>query len=239
METMKQLSKVKSIFYHLYPGILITLFFVGITPWLLRYGLPPQFSMLLAITLVVSPVIVIHLHKAKSEESVRKLRDLIGYREKLSRRRLIVYTLGLVSFAFLVYGLTQPLNELISSSLFSWLPEWYQVRDFDGYSKQIVLITLILNILLNGLLAPFLEEIYFRGYLLPRMETWGKLAPLVSTLLFSVYHFWQPQIYLTLFIALIPMVWLTWRTKSVRLAIYTHCGLNIVGALLSLGMLFQ
>ena len=236
---MKQHSKTKSILYHLYPGILITLFFVGITPLLLRHGLPPQLSMLLAIALVVTPVILIHLRKARSEEDVKKIRDLISYKERLPRIKLIGYTLGLIIFAYLVYGLSQPLNERISSSLLSWLPEWYQVRDFQGYSKRIVIITLLLNLILNGLLAPVLEEIYFRGYLLPRMEKWGKLAPLVSALLFSLYHFWQPQIYLTLFIALIPMVWLTWRTKSIRLAIYTHCGLNIVGALLSLGMIFR
>jgi membrane protease YdiL (CAAX protease family) len=236
---MKQHSKSKSILYHLYPGLLITLFFVGITPLLIRHGLPPQLTMLLAIALIVTPVILIHLYRAKSEEGVEKIRDLIGYKEKLPRMRLILYSLGLIAFAYLVYGLTQPLNTIISARLFSWLPEWYQVRDFEGYSQRIVVITLLLNILLNGLLAPFLEEIYFRGYLLPRMKNWGKFAPVLSALLFSLYHFWQPQIYLTLFIALIPMVWLTWKTKSIRLAIYTHCGLNIVGALLSLGLIFQ
>jgi membrane protease YdiL (CAAX protease family) len=236
---MKQHSKSKSILYHLYPGIVITLFFVGTSPLLLRHGLPPQLTMLIAIALVVIPVILIHLYKAKSEEGVERIRDLIAFKEKLPRKRLVVYTLGLVVFAYLVYGLTQPLNVLISAKLFSWLPEWYQVRDFEGYSQRIVVITLLLNIILNGLLAPFLEEIYFRGYLLPRMEQWGKLAPVVSAILFSLYHFWQPQIYLTLFIALIPMIWLTWKTKSVKLAIYTHCGLNIVGALLSLGLIFK
>ena len=236
---MKQHSKLQSILFHLYPGVLITFFFVGTTPFLIRHGLPPQLSMLLAIALVVTPVILIHLHKAKSGEGVKSLSDLIAFREKLPRKRLILYVPGLIVFAYLVYGLTQPLNELIAAKMFSWLPEWYQVRDFEGFSKKIVIITLLLNILLNGLLAPFLEEIYFRGYLLPRMERWGRMAPVINALLFSLYHFWQPQIYLTLFIALIPLSYLTWKTKSISLAIYTHCGLNIVGALLSLGMIFQ
>lgn len=236
---MTQHSKSKSVLYHLYPGVLITLFFVATTPFLIRHGLPPQLSMLLSIVVVVTPVIMIHLDKARSKEGVNNLKELISYKEKLPTKRLLLYSLGLIVFAYLVYGLTQALNVSISARLLSWLPEWYQVRDFEGYSRRIVLVTLLLNILLNGLLAPFLEEIYFRGYLLPRMETWGKMAPVLSALLFSLYHFWQPQIYLTLFIALIPMVWLTWKTKSIRLAIYTHCGLNIMGALLSLGLIFQ
>ena len=137
----------------------------------------------------------------------------------------------------MIYGITQPLNDILESKFLNWLPEWYRVRDFEGYSRRIIAIILILNLVLNGLLAPVLEEIYFRCYLLPRMESWGKSAPIISTLLFSLYHFWQPQIYLTLIIALLPMVYLVWKTKSIRLAIYTHCGLNIVGAVLSFAMI--
>ena len=111
------------------------------------------------------------------------------------------------------------------------------MRDFNGYAPKIIIITLMLNLVLNGAVAPFLEEIYFRGYLLPRMKTWGKSAPIISTLLFSLYHFWQPQIYLTLIIALVPMTYLTWKTQSIKLAIYTHCGLNIVGAIISFAMI--
>jgi len=131
----------------------------------------------------------------------------------------------------------QPVNQLLADRLFDWLPDWYQVRDFEGYSKKTVTMVLILNLLFNGLLAPVLEEIYFRGYLLPRMDSFGKTAPLINVLLFSLYHFWQPQIYFTLIIALLPMTYLVWKTRSIRLAIITHCGLNIAGALLSLAMI--
>lgn len=236
---MKQHSRLKSILYHFYPGFLITFFFVIITPFIVKEGLPPQLSMMLAIVVVVVPVILLHLNKAKQKEGVNRIRDLVVYNEKLATRKLTLYTTGLIVFAFLIFGLTQPLNEIISEKLFYWLPDWYKVRDFDGYSKTVILITLVLNLLLNGLLAPYLEELYFRGYLLPRMQTWGKLAPLVSAVLFSLYHFWQPQIYLTLMIALFPMTYLVWKTKCLKLAIYVHCGLNIIGALLSFGMINQ
>jgi uncharacterized protein len=234
---MEQHSKLKSIFYHFYPGVLITFFFVFITPFIVIIGLPPQLSMLLAIVVVVVPVFLLHLKKAKQKEGVNRIRDLVVYNEKLPPKKVITYTVGLIVFAFIIYGLTQPLNEILTLKLFYWLPEWYKVRDFEGYSKTIILITLVLNLLLNGLLAPYLEELYFRGYLLPRMETWGKYAPLFNAILFSLYHFWQPQIYLTLIIALFPMTYLVWKTKSLKLAIYVHCGLNIIGALLSFSML--
>src|SRR5690606_40264753 len=194
---MKQHSKSVSILYHVYPGIIITVFFSVITPFIVKRGLPPQLSMLIAIAVVVVPVLLLHLKKAKKSEGVGRIRDLVVYKEELTTAKLILYTAGLIIFAFLVYGLTQPLNEIITDKLFFWLPDWYKVRDFQGYTKTVILITLVLNLLLNGLLAPYLEELYFRGYLLPRMETWGKVAPLVNAVLFSLYHFWQPQIYLT------------------------------------------
>ena len=149
------------------------------------------------------------------------------------------FSYGIVGFLIENGIVTQPINEIITDKMLYWLPDWYKVRDFEGYSKSIILITLIVNLILNGLLAPYLEELYFRGYLLPRMQTWRKYAPLMSAILFSFYHFWQPQIYLTLVIALFPMTYLVWKTKSLKLAIYTHCGLNIVGALLSFGMINQ
>jgi membrane protease YdiL (CAAX protease family) len=36
------------------------------------------------------------------------------------------------------------------------------------------------------------EEMYFRGYLLPRISRLGAWAPLVNTVLFSLYHLFTP-----------------------------------------------
>lgn len=235
---MKQHSKLQSISFHLYPGLAIVVVFALATPYFLRLGLPPQVSMLTAILLVVIPLFLIHLNQAKKVEGKKSILDLNPYTNELPAKKLFGYVAGLILFAFLVYGLTQPLNVILTEKLLFWLPDWYKVQDFTGYSKNIILITLIANLILNGLIAPFLEEIYFRGYLLPRMESWGNFAPLVNTVLFSLYHFWQPQIYLTLVIALFPMTYLVWKTNSLKLGIYTHCGLNIVGAILSFGQVY-
>lgn len=236
---MVQHSKLQSILYHLYPGVLITLFFGMTTPYFVKMGAPPQLSLLVAIVVIVTPVLFLHLRYAKKHEQVSRIIDLVEYKEILPNKKLFLYTLGLIVFAFLVYGITQPINEVLTDKLLYWLPDWYKVRDFEGYARTIIIVTLILNLILNGLLAPYLEEFYFRGYLLPRMHTWGKYAPVMSAILFSFYHFWQPQIYLTLLIALFPMIYLVWKTRSLKLAIYTHCGLNIIGALLSFGLLYQ
>jgi len=120
---MKQLSKTRAIIYHLYPGVVITLFFILVTPYFISNGLPPQLSMLVAIVLVVVPIIFFHLLEAKQKEELARIKDLFTYRQKLSNKKILLYTIGLIFFAFLVYGLLQPLNEIISDKLFYWLPD--------------------------------------------------------------------------------------------------------------------
>jgi membrane protease YdiL (CAAX protease family) len=234
---IQQLSKTQAIVYHLYPGIAIVFSFIVITPILVRYHYPPQLGMLVSIFLVAIPLLISHLQWAKNKELHNNLVQLNGYRNKLGTTKLILYTLGLVMLAFLIWGFTQRLNKTISENLFGWLPGWFTTQDFKGYSTEVVRLTLVLNLLLNGVVAPFVEEYYFRGYLLPRMRTWGKWAFVLNAVLFSLYHFWQPYIYLTLILSLLPMSWLVWKTKDLRLAIFTHCLLNIIGAVLSFGLL--
>ena len=222
--------------YHLYPGVVIVLSFVIFAPILVKYNYPPQLAILVSIILVAIPLFIFHLRWAKGKETSKSVWQLNGYKNKLSTAKLILYSVGLVVFMFLVWGITQPLDKVISDKLLGWLPKWFTVQDFDGYGRDIILITLIINLIVNGLLAPFVEEFYFRGYLLPRMDAWGKWAFVLNAVLFSFYHFWQPYVYLTLILALTPMIWLVWKTKDLRLAILTHCLLNIVGTLLSFGL---
>jgi hypothetical protein len=44
----------------------------------------------------------------------------------------------------------------------------------------------------NGLVGPITEELYFRGFLLPRIDRYGIWAPVLNTFLFSIYHVWTP-----------------------------------------------
>jgi uncharacterized protein len=234
---VEQLTRRASVVYHLYPGVVITACFVALTPHVVARGYPPQFSMLLCIVGVAIPLLLMHLRAVRKKEGWTSIGQLNGYTERLPTSRLVSYSLGLVVVAFMAWGMLQPVDQVIAASLLSWLPDWYTVQDFSGYGREAVVTTLVANVVLNGVLAPVVEEIYFRGYLLPRMEAWGKWAFVANAALFSVYHFWQPYIYLTLTFALLPMTYLVWKTKDLRLAILTHCLLNLVGALLTMAML--
>jgi len=232
-----QLSKAKAILYHLYPGVCIALGFIFLAPFFMHFGFPPQFGSLVAIILVALPLLASHLSRARKRENKNRIVELNLLTGKLPILKLILYSVGLVILMFMIWGITQPLDAIITQKLFDWLPAWYTVQDFAGYDKDKILVTLVFNLLLNGFLGPYVEELYFRGYLLPRMKSFGKYAFLINAVLFSLYHLWQPYVYLTLILALTPMIWLVWKTKSLKLAILTHSLLNIVGALLAFGLL--
>jgi uncharacterized protein len=235
----EQLSKAKAIVYHLYPGVIITIGFTLLTPFLIRKGYPPQLGVLLSVVIVAIPLFIAHLLRVKKKENKSSIWKVNGYTNRLPLKKLILYSLGLVVFMFLVWGVTQPVDQIITKKFLSWLPSWYTVQDFKGYSQKAIGITLMLNLVLNGIIGPFFEEFYFRGYLLPRMAAWGKWAFVVNAIFFSLYHIWQPYVYFTLIIALMPMIYLVWKTKDIRLAILTHALLNIIGALASFGLLVK
>src|SRR5262245_37824149 len=125
---MQQLTKSKAILYHLYPGIIIAIFFAILTPLLLKYDLPPQLSIMIVIALVAIPLLAWHLSKTKREEHKRRIAEVNGYQNRISTGKLILYIVGLVVFMFFVWGATQPLNKIITEKLLIWLPSWYTVQ---------------------------------------------------------------------------------------------------------------
>jgi len=72
-----------------------------------------------------------------------------------------------------------------------------------NYERGLVWTIVALSLVLN-VAVPRVEELYFRGYLLPRLGRCGRWAPLVNTALFSVYHVWQPWEFFSRLAALLP-----------------------------------
>jgi len=109
-----ELSKIKTVIFHLYPGIFITLGFIVLAPFFMRYGFPPQFGSLIAIAVVAVPLLLLHLRSVKKQGGKDRITDINGLTNKLPTSRLILYSFGLVVFAFVIWGATQPLDAIIT-----------------------------------------------------------------------------------------------------------------------------
>jgi membrane protease YdiL (CAAX protease family) len=99
-------------------------------------------------------------------------------------------------------------------------------------------VTLAAFFAINGLIGPIVEELYFRGYLLPRMERLGRWAPLVNVSLFSVYHFWSPWQIVARILGLGPTVYAVRWKRNIYLGMAVHCGLNTLSVLIVAMLVF-
>jgi membrane protease YdiL (CAAX protease family) len=218
----------------------MTVAFVAFAPLAEAVGFPPIAALLAAIALVLVPVELGIMVWASRREGVG-FGGLIAYRRPLPLRRAAWLVPALILLAFLGFGLHQAIEPVLIQSWFAWLPDWYvspiQLDRIGDHSATAWALTLAAYLILNGLIGPIMEELYFRGYLLPRMDRLGRWAPLVNVTLFSLYHFWSPWQVMARVLAIGPTVYAVRWTRNVYLGMVVHCTLNTIGVLLVAGLI--
>jgi membrane protease YdiL (CAAX protease family) len=133
----------------------------------------------------------------------------------------------IVYFILLFVVIAPVIKPYIVKTFFHWWPDQFSfqllLRDPTkeaGYAGIIVLV--LFYIILSGILGPLIEELYFRGYLLPRMDRFaGKWAPLLGAFLFSIYHFYSPWENLIRIVASYPLVYTVWK-KEISASGYSY-----------------
>jgi len=231
MHKPEQFSLPTILILHLAPGIPILLLILLFASPLI--GLPLLTSVLLAIPFGLIPVqwgIII----AWARRRKVRVREAIPFLHGIFRRfnaKALVWCF--LAFCFLGASTAlQGAEADLWQPVFRWLPGWFR---FDRISSQplsgsTAAVTVVLNFVFNVILAPVTEEIYFRGFLLPRMEKFGALSPAVSVALFSVYHFFNP-FQLLWRLSFIPAVYVAWKYKDIRYSALPHILGNLIGAI--------
>jgi uncharacterized protein len=223
----------------LVPGALMTAAYVLLAPVVERAGFPPIAALLVAILIVLIPFELAVILRSGGN-GARGIVSTIPYRRAMPVRDWVWLVPVLIVAAFVGFGLSMAFEPAIVDSLFNWLPDWF-VRPIDidrigDYSRGAWLVTLLTYLVLNGFVGPIVEELYFRGYLLPRMEWMGRWAPLVNVSLFSLYHFWSPWQLLGRILGFGPTVYAVRWKENVYLGMVVHCSLNTIGVILVIGM---
>jgi uncharacterized protein len=103
-----------------------------------------------------------------------------------------------------------------------------------SYPTSILLTTSIFRIICSGIIAPIAEELYFRGFLLPRLDRLGLWAPLLNVVLFAFQHLWTPLGNPGRVLALFPLVYVAWRKRNIYVGIIVHLLLNLMAVSLPL-----
>jgi membrane protease YdiL (CAAX protease family) len=226
----KQLTIAQIIWYHFYPGILMLLVYVMVGKLFTDNGYPGLSALLVIELLILAPVALGHLRwKAGSWDILQ----CIPFTQSLRIQGYIKwFLLGFVG-AVIVYIPFYPIGIWLKSTVFHWLPPWYFDPGYGSQDLDLIASVYFAGIFIDGIIGPVAEELFFRGYLLPRMGFLKKWAPVVNGTLFGLYHFWQPHNYLAIIAVGIVLSYIVWKTKNVYVGIIVHCAMNIIGALLA------
>jgi uncharacterized protein len=228
----EQHSLPRSIALHLLPGILTGAVFFLIAPISQRNGLPALWALGIADLLVILPFIGgLLFYEGYKRNGRLSLDGVVLYRERIPWWQYLVFVPVVVASAA-IFPLLEPVTNFISDSLFFWWPEMYHLpEDLRGFSPAIIAATFIFNFVTVSLLAPILEEIYFRGYLLPRLSRFGFWAVPIHTTLFGLFHVWTPWMAVVRAIGIIPFAGIVQRKQNIYIGMIAHILLNTLDVL--------
>jgi membrane protease YdiL (CAAX protease family) len=224
---------VTTIAYHLLPGLVILAAYFLTTPFLRKAGLPSVMALWLICLLVLVPLELGILYwQGKKRNGKFSLDGIVLNRQKTPMAQFALWTFAALVAAVLCFALFGTLDGVLQK-LFSWLPNWFffASEDLSSYSKGIQFGNWLGIFLVTGFIAPYVEELYFRGFLLPRMTWMKKWAPIMEAFLFALYHFWSPWQLVTRFLAVLPLVFIISWKKDLRIGVAAHWLLNSVGSL--------
>ena len=220
---------------HLLPGGALFAFVLGAD----AVGVEPVVALLFGIGLVVAPLELGYLFWLGRRRNGRwSLAGVVDYDQRYSAGQIARWSVPLVLWWIIVLALSiAVLDSWLAENVFDWYPE--AIRDMAAVEESgespadgLLALLFIAALALNGVIGPVAEELYFRGHLLPRVDRFGRGAPVLNTVLFSVYHFWSPWQNLARIIGLMPWIYTVWRKQSVQLSIAVHVAANTIFLLL-------
>ena len=228
----------KSITLHLLPGALLLVFFVIAVPFVEHLGLPLRFAAMLGVFLVLIPFqLGVLFYEGKKRNGRFSLRGVVVYRERIPLWQYLLWVPLLVVWSSIWALLLSPLGDFLIKTVFSWLPAWFIYSDNSGTSR-IILVVMVTGYGIANVSAAIVEELYFRGYLLPRLSRLRGWAPLVNTVLFALQHFLTPWQQPFIILGVLPQAYLVSKKSNIYLGILAHSILNLLSTILLIMSVF-
>jgi uncharacterized protein len=212
-------SAAQSVILHLLPGILVGCFYFLARQPVAHMGYPSIFALLLAFAFILIPFELGYLYfQGKKKTGRFTLQGIISYRKPIPWWQYLVWPILIVPVIGAIFRLFSPMDAFLQERLFFWMPDLNY--GLDGYySRTILIVTYSMFLLFSVFLAPLVEELYFRGYLLPRMK--GRYAALFHSFLFAAVHVFTPWMIITRTLGLLPLVFGV-KKKNIYLGIIVH-----------------
>lgn len=139
-------------------------------------GFPPIVGLLVGMLFGLSAQLGYLLWLGWKRNRRLSLAGVVVYRYRLPRWQYPLYAVATVAWGAVVTFAATPIESAILKTVFGWVPAGFSATtaadaaSHSVYPRTILLITFGSLILINGVAAPIVEELYFRGYLMPRIS---------------------------------------------------------------------
>ena len=165
------------------------------------------------------------------------VRSATSFRTRAPRRRVLGTSLLFVAATAGLAALLQPGRGAVTAAT-SFIPGWWSpevtASQVAVYGQTTLVVALLAKLLVDALLNPYVEELYWKGHLMPRLPLRGFGQAVAAGVLFSAEHFWQPADFVLVAIVQVGLCWYTLRTKSLDVAMTTHWIVNSLVTVLAL-----
>jgi membrane protease YdiL (CAAX protease family) len=210
----------------LFPGIIILLIVVVLSNPKIGINFSVYLSLMLAVALGLIPT-ELGILKYFAWKNNKKIKGIILFKEKTPLKMAAASIIIPFVSALAVFIIVSPYELKLWGNTFDFIPDWFKIYKTNFKELAYLKISLTLSFVFNGFLGPIVEELYFRGFLLPRMNKLGKFAPLVNTAIFSLYHLFTPWENITRILAITPLAYSVWINKNIKIGIIIHCSINV------------
>lgn len=190
----------------------------------IQNSIPSLLLFLICVGIILFPFEIYIIYKNKG--------NLLN-KSKIKWWQLILIVGILFGFAGIMSVVITPLEHSLLSNVInkvnSITPAYFSwdSSNLVNYSNTMLIITCVLYFLLNVIIYPIIEELFFRGVLTNKLKKYGYLAPIFVTVVFSLYHFWLPFDNLFRITAFILPSILAYKYNDIRISIGFHCACNL------------
>jgi membrane protease YdiL (CAAX protease family) len=199
-------------------------------------GYPSIVALILAYAFILIPVELGYLlYQGKKKTGRFTLQGIISYRNSIPWWQYLVWVLIIFIAIGAIFTLLKPVDAFLQGKLFFWMPHINYGLD-GNYSRKILIVTYLMFFIFVAFLSPLVEELYFRGYLLPRMK--AKSAILFHSFLFAAQHILEPWMIITRTLGLLPIL-LGVKKKNINIGIIVHILVNTINVVTGIAFIVK
>ncbi len=227
-----QMTAKEAAWLQLAPGIASLPVFAVLAALLARNGLPNMLALGLTILLVEVPVSwAVMRRRVRKETGGRfSLAKAFPWHAAVPWWQYLVIGLPVILFStVMMVGVGPRIEHILLLGVFSWAPDWFVLSADPSMFTEISRTVLLAMWGLSGvgmiLVGGFTQELYSRGFLLPRTEHLGRWAPSFNAVLFAAFHLIAPWNWPAFFLLSLPWAYLVWWKRSIKIGLFAHVGM--------------